>query len=261
MARWTSSRRSTSRPCQVVAQTKKQHRSRDFVSFLREIDERVDPTLTVHVILDNLSAHKSAAASQRWVARQPALPVPLYANLLRLAQPRRAVLWPPHRTRPQARLTFQHARAAPRRSPPTWTPTMTRASLSKWTKTARRDPREGEAVRTAHRSSPRWPQMTNDFLKKSKIKGTSSDTRLNQGGRPMNTVRRVLAEDRHASGGGGLCGRRAEYIASRGHAVGTFDSRRARRNQHHEQRAGRHNGGRPCVGATAPGRISSPMRT
>ena len=35
---------------QVVAQTKKQHRSRDFVSFLREIDERVDPTLTVHVI-------------------------------------------------------------------------------------------------------------------------------------------------------------------------------------------------------------------
>ena len=29
---------------QVVAQTKKQHRSRDFVSFLREIDERVDPT-------------------------------------------------------------------------------------------------------------------------------------------------------------------------------------------------------------------------
>ena len=44
---------------QVVAQTKKQHRSRDFVSFLREIDERVDPTLTVHVILDNLSAHKS----------------------------------------------------------------------------------------------------------------------------------------------------------------------------------------------------------
>ena len=39
---------------------------------------------------------------------------------------------------------------------------------------SRRDPREGEAVRTAHRSSPRWPQMTNDFLKKSKIKGTSS---------------------------------------------------------------------------------------
>ena len=39
-------------------------------------------------------------------------------------------------------------------------------------KDSRRNSREGEAVRTAHRSSPRWPQMTNDFLKKSKIKGT-----------------------------------------------------------------------------------------
>ena len=43
----------------VVAQTKKQHRSRDFVSFLRELDERVDPALTGHVILDNLSAPSS----------------------------------------------------------------------------------------------------------------------------------------------------------------------------------------------------------
>ena len=49
----------------VVAQTKEQHRSRDFVSFLREIDERVDPTLTVHVILDNLSARKSPLV-KRW---------------------------------------------------------------------------------------------------------------------------------------------------------------------------------------------------
>ena len=55
---------------QVVAQTKKQHRSRDFVSFLREIDERVDSALTVHVILDNLSAHKSPLV-KRWVARHP----------------------------------------------------------------------------------------------------------------------------------------------------------------------------------------------
>ena len=57
-------------PGQVVAQTKKPHRSRDFVSFLREIDERVDPTLTVHVILDNLSAHKSPLV-KRWGGRHP----------------------------------------------------------------------------------------------------------------------------------------------------------------------------------------------
>ena len=40
------------------------------MSFLREIDERVDPTLTVHVILDNLSAHKSPLV-KRWGARHP----------------------------------------------------------------------------------------------------------------------------------------------------------------------------------------------
>ena len=41
-----------------------------FRELLREIDERVDPTLTVHVILDNLSAHKSPLV-KRWVARHP----------------------------------------------------------------------------------------------------------------------------------------------------------------------------------------------
>ncbi len=72
---------------QVVAQTKKQHRSRDFVSFLREIDERVDPTLTVHVILDNLSAHKSPLVT-RWVARHPRFQfhfTPTYSAWLNLA--------------------------------------------------------------------------------------------------------------------------------------------------------------------------------
>ena len=156
---------------QVVAQTKKPHRSRDFVSFLREIDERVHSALTVHVILDNLSAHKSPLV-KRWVARHPALPVPLYADLLRLAQPRRAVLWPSHRTRPQARNTFQPARAAPSHLRLRGRP-QRRGQTLQVDKDSRRHSREGEAVRTAHRSSPRWPQMTNDFLKKSKIKGTS----------------------------------------------------------------------------------------
>ena len=152
---------------QVVAQTKKQHRSRDFVSFLREIDERVDPTLTVHVILDNLSAHKSPLV-KRWVARHPRFQfhfTPTYSAWLNLVERFFGLL-------------TEHAlkRGSPRTrcatpSPPTWTPTMTRASLS----SGRKQPTLAKvAVRTAHRSSPRWPQMTNDFLKKSKIKGTSS---------------------------------------------------------------------------------------
>jgi transposase len=55
---------------EVIAKTKQQHRATDFVAFLREIDERVPEGLDVHVILDNLSAHK-APAVKRWLARHP----------------------------------------------------------------------------------------------------------------------------------------------------------------------------------------------
>ena len=83
------------------------------MSFLREIDERVDPTLTVHVILDNLSAHKSPLV-KRWVARHPRFQfhfTPTYSAWLNLVE-RFFGLLTEHS--PQARLTFQHARAAPR---------------------------------------------------------------------------------------------------------------------------------------------------
>ena len=54
----------------VIAQTKSQHRAKEFVGFLRELDAAVDPDLEVHVILDNLSAHK-APAVKRWLLRHP----------------------------------------------------------------------------------------------------------------------------------------------------------------------------------------------
>lgn len=54
----------------VIAKTKKQHRAEDFVAFLRVLDAHVDPALQVHVILDNLSAHKSTKV-KRWLARHP----------------------------------------------------------------------------------------------------------------------------------------------------------------------------------------------
>lgn len=54
----------------VLARTKNQHRSKDFIDFLRVMDDHVEPTLQVHVILDNLSAHKSPAV-KRWLARHP----------------------------------------------------------------------------------------------------------------------------------------------------------------------------------------------
>jgi transposase len=54
----------------VIARTKNQHRAEDFVAFLRELDAAVEADLQVHVILDNLSAHK-APKVKRWLARHP----------------------------------------------------------------------------------------------------------------------------------------------------------------------------------------------
>lgn len=73
---------------EVIARCKRQHRSSDFVAFLREIDERVEPQLTVHVVLDNLSAHKSPIV-RRWLVRHPRFQfhfTPTYASWLNLVE-------------------------------------------------------------------------------------------------------------------------------------------------------------------------------
>ena len=54
----------------VLARCKQQHRALDFVAFLRDIDASVEPDLEVHVVLDNLSAHKTPAV-HRWLLRHP----------------------------------------------------------------------------------------------------------------------------------------------------------------------------------------------
>ncbi len=72
----------------VIARCKQQHRSKDFVTFLREIDEQVEAGLQIHVVLDNLSAHK-APAVQRWLARHPRFQfhfTPTYASWLNLVE-------------------------------------------------------------------------------------------------------------------------------------------------------------------------------
>ncbi len=73
---------------EVVARTKKQHRAKDFVSFLRELDEAVEKHLDVHVILDNLSAHK-APPIKRWLLRHPRFHLhftPTYSSWLNLVE-------------------------------------------------------------------------------------------------------------------------------------------------------------------------------
>jgi transposase len=72
----------------VIAKTTRQHRATDFVAFLRDIDAHVERALDVHVILDNLAAHK-APAVQRWGARHPRFHfhfVPTYSSWLNLVE-------------------------------------------------------------------------------------------------------------------------------------------------------------------------------
>jgi transposase len=73
---------------EVIARCKQKHRSMDFVAFLREIDERVAPDLQVHVVLDNLSAHKSPVV-HRWLLRHPRFHfhfTPTYSSWLNLVE-------------------------------------------------------------------------------------------------------------------------------------------------------------------------------
>lgn len=73
---------------EVLARCKPQHRAQDFVAFLREIDTSVEPALEVHVVLDNLSAHK-APAVHRWLLRHPRVHfhfTPTYASWLNLVE-------------------------------------------------------------------------------------------------------------------------------------------------------------------------------
>src|SRR6187455_2437956 len=55
---------------EVIARCKQQHRAKDFVDFLREIDDQVESGLEIHVVLDNLSTHK-APPVHRFMLRNP----------------------------------------------------------------------------------------------------------------------------------------------------------------------------------------------
>jgi len=54
----------------VVAHTHSRHRSKEFVGFLNAIDKEVPAQFEVHVVLDNLSTHKTDRV-HRWLLRHP----------------------------------------------------------------------------------------------------------------------------------------------------------------------------------------------
>ena len=54
----------------VIGEVHRRHRAEDFKKFLDTVDENVPLNLDVHLILDNLSTHKTPAI-KRWFARRP----------------------------------------------------------------------------------------------------------------------------------------------------------------------------------------------
>ena len=73
---------------EVIARCKPQHRAQNFVAFLCEIESTVEPALDIHVVLDNLSAHR-APPVQRWLLRHPRVHfhfTPTYASWLNLVE-------------------------------------------------------------------------------------------------------------------------------------------------------------------------------
>ncbi len=46
------------------------HRSEQFRKFLNQIDNEIPDSLDVHIVLDNVSTHKTPAI-QRWLLRHP----------------------------------------------------------------------------------------------------------------------------------------------------------------------------------------------
>ena len=54
----------------VIGECHKRHRHQEFIAFLRTIDRNTPPDLDLHLVLDNLSAHKTPEV-KRWLVRHP----------------------------------------------------------------------------------------------------------------------------------------------------------------------------------------------
>ena len=72
----------------VIGKCYEQHRAKDLRSFLREVDKSVPPELEIHVVIDNLSAHK-APTIKRFLVQNPRFHfhfTPTHASWLNLVE-------------------------------------------------------------------------------------------------------------------------------------------------------------------------------
>ena len=54
----------------VIGECKQKHRAREFIAFLKRIDRTVAKNLTIHLVLDNYSTHKTAEV-KAWLEKHP----------------------------------------------------------------------------------------------------------------------------------------------------------------------------------------------
>lgn len=54
----------------VIGSMHQRHTQRQFLDFLRQIEDQVEPSLSIHVVLDNYATHKTPSI-QRWLVRHP----------------------------------------------------------------------------------------------------------------------------------------------------------------------------------------------
>ena len=72
----------------VIGTLRARHRAREFIAFLAELDAVVQHGLAVHVVLDNLSTHKTPAV-HRWLLKHPRFHLhftPTHASWLNLVE-------------------------------------------------------------------------------------------------------------------------------------------------------------------------------
>jgi transposase len=73
---------------QIIGDCRQRHRATEFVQFLRRIDDAVPKDLDLHVILDNVSTHKTPSV-RRWLVRHPRFHLhftPTYASWINLVE-------------------------------------------------------------------------------------------------------------------------------------------------------------------------------
>ena len=75
----------------VIGRNMQRHRHQEFIRFLNAVEAEVPAGKVVHAILDNYATHKHPKV-RRWLARAPALDLPLHADLVLVAQRRRRLL-------------------------------------------------------------------------------------------------------------------------------------------------------------------------